>query len=70
MKPFKVTATKFIGGKENSFTYEITFNQSLVHTGRFTGIENGLNKYREDELKEEEESIERAEIMSEDLNND
>ena len=37
---------KFIGYSETgSATYEITFNKSLEHTGRFNGIEDGLNTY-------------------------
>lgn len=45
-EPYRVTATKFIGyGYNGSATYEITFNKSLEHTGRFTGIERGLNAY-------------------------
>ena len=36
---------KFIGYSETgSATYEITFNK-LEHTGRFQGIEDGLNAY-------------------------
>ena len=32
-------------GKILGYTYEITFNKSLEHTGRFSGIEDGLNAY-------------------------
>jgi hypothetical protein len=28
-----------------SYTYELTFNKSIGHTGRFKGIEDGLNAY-------------------------
>lgn len=46
-KEYKVEMTKFIGYNEKtgSATYEITFNKSLEHTGRFSGIEDGLNAY-------------------------
>ena len=27
------------------YTYEITFNKSLEHIGKFKGIEDGLNRY-------------------------
>jgi len=57
LKPFKIVATTFLGESNGNYTYEIVFNQSMVHTGRFTGIEKGLDKYREDELKEHEENI-------------
>lgn len=46
IKPYIILLSKFIGyGKDGSATYEITFNKSLVHTGKFIGIENGLNSY-------------------------
>jgi hypothetical protein len=32
-------------GKVIGYTYEITFNKSLEHTGRIKGIEDGLNNY-------------------------
>ncbi len=57
LESFKVTSSKFLGSKDGRYTYEITFNQSLCHTGRFTGIENGLNEYRLQEEKEHEEEI-------------
>ena len=45
-KEYRVVMHKFIGYSETgSATYEITFNKSLEHTGRFSGIENGLNAY-------------------------
>lgn len=46
-KEYRVVMHKFIGYNEQtgSATYEITFNKSLEHTGRFIGIENGLNAY-------------------------
>ena len=44
--PYRVEMYKFIGYDEaGSATYEITFNKSLEHSGRFQGIEDGLNKY-------------------------
>ena len=45
-EPYRVVMYKFIGYSETgSATYEITFNKSLIHTGRFSGIEDGLNAY-------------------------
>lgn len=45
-KEYRVVMYKFIGYTESgSATYEITFNKSLEHTGRFIGIEDGLNAY-------------------------
>ena len=65
-KNYRVVSTKFLGVSEDGedYKYEITFNQSIVHTGRFSGIEEGLNRYRENEKKEYEESIlKRAELI-------
>jgi hypothetical protein len=43
---YSVVAHKFLGyGETGSATYEITFNKSLEHTGRFKAIEDGLNSY-------------------------
>lgn len=66
-KPYSINSSKFLGQDGfGGFTYEITFNQSLHHTGRFKGIEDGLNAYRENEIKEyEEEIIRRAEEIKE-----
>ena len=63
LEPYRIIATTFLGRSETgNYTYEIVFNQSIVHTGRFTGIENGLNEYREKEEKEyEEETLKEAE---------
>lgn len=48
-KKYSVVASKFIGklgeGDNEIFTYEITFNRSLEHTGKFKAIEDGLNSY-------------------------
>lgn len=49
-KGYKVNSHTFKGvsefdGKIIGYTYEITFNKSLEHTGRFSGIEDGLNAY-------------------------
>lgn len=48
-KKYSVVASRFIGklgeGDNEIFTYEITFNRSLEHTGKFKGIEDGLNSY-------------------------
>ena len=57
IKPFSVVSSKFIGESNGLFTYELTFNQSMVHTGRWRGIEDGLNKHRENEIKEREGEI-------------
>jgi hypothetical protein len=50
---YKVVMHKFIGynNETGSATYEITFNKSLVHTGRFKGIEDGLDAYCKKELR-------------------
>ncbi len=47
---YKVESHTFKGveefnGKVIGYTYEITFNKSLEHTGRIKGIEDGLNNY-------------------------
>ena len=47
---YKVRSHMFKGTSEYNgeilgYTYEITFNKSLEHTGRFIGIEDGLNAY-------------------------
>jgi FPC/CPF motif-containing protein YcgG len=47
---YSVRSSTFMGTNEYSgkiigYTYEITFNKSLEHTGRFKGIEDGLNDY-------------------------
>ena len=48
-KDYKVLSHMFMGhtkeGDHEWYTYQITFNKSLEHTGRFTGIEDGLNAY-------------------------
>lgn len=53
---YKVRSHTFKGtsdfnGEIIGCTYEITFNKSLGHTGRFKGIEDGLNDYCKKELK-------------------
>lgn len=55
-EPYRVSSHMFIGtseydGKILGYTYEITFNKSLEHTGRFSGIEDGLNAYCKKERK-------------------
>ena len=56
-EPYKVTCSKFIGRNEydgyESYTYELTFNRSLEHTGKYVGIEQGLNAYDKKEAKED-----------------
>ena len=44
-EPYRVTSHMFLGSTDGSYKYQITFNRSLVHTGRFKGIEDGLNRY-------------------------
>ncbi len=66
--PYKVIMHKFVGmSGSGGYTYELTFNQSMVHTGRWKGIEDGLNAYRENEKKKYEEDIlkEASEIQKE-----
>ena len=49
---YSVVMHKFIGYSETGLaTYEITFNKSLEHTGRFKEIEAGLNACCKNELK-------------------
>ena len=53
---YKVRSHMFKGAKELNgeiigYTYEITFNKSLEHTGRFSGIEDGLNAYCKKECR-------------------
>jgi len=53
-KKYRVESHEYIGcDSETGFaTYKITFNQSLVHTGRVTkGIADGLNAYCKKERK-------------------
>jgi hypothetical protein len=49
-EPYRVGSHMFKGiieyeGRVLGYTYEITFNKSLEHTGRFKAIEDGLNAY-------------------------
>ena len=44
VEPYRIVMTRFIGDN-NNFTYEITFNKSLVHTGKYSAIEKALNAY-------------------------
>lgn len=58
-EPYRIIMHKFIGRSgSGGYTYEITFNRSLVHTGKFSGIAEGLNRY---------EKRERIENISESL---
>lgn len=57
---YKVRSHTFLGtsvynGEVIGYTYEITFNKSLEHTGRFKGIEDGLNDYCKKEIEEQEQ---------------
>lgn len=49
---YKVLSSTFKGQTEGRYTYEIVFNQSLQHTGRFKGIEDGLNEYAKKENRQ------------------
>ena len=42
---YKITAHRFLGEEYDRYTYELTFNKSLVHTGRWKGIGVGLDAY-------------------------
>lgn len=44
VEPYRIVMTRFIGD-DTHFTYEITFNKSLVHTGKYSAIEKALNSY-------------------------
>jgi len=44
VEPYRIVMTRFIGDNDH-FTYEITFNKSLVHTGKYSAIEKALNSY-------------------------
>jgi hypothetical protein len=53
---YKVLQSTFLGkeshdGEVYGYTYQITFNQSLVHTCRMKGIEQGLNAFVKKEKK-------------------
>lgn len=53
IEKYRIVMTKFLGyGSDGSATYEITFNKSLEHTLRFKAIEDGLNAYVENEIKD------------------
>jgi len=57
-KGYKVISHTFKGrlihnDEVYGYTYEITFNKSLEHTGRMQGIEQGLDAYVKKEVKEE-----------------
>jgi len=52
-KSYRVVSSTFKGSQNGLYTYELTFNQSLEHTGKFSGIEKGLNDYTKNEYKEE-----------------
>jgi hypothetical protein len=55
---YKVLMHKFKGtteydGKRIGYTYELTFNKSLEHTGKHRGIEKGLDDYTDNEIRNE-----------------
>lgn len=57
-KGYKVRSHTFMGATEYSdgnwgYKYEITFNKSLQHTGRFSGIEKGLDDYVKNETRDQ-----------------
>lgn len=51
---YQVVSSTFLGtvthsNETQSYKYEITLNRSLQHTGKFSGIEYGLNRYEKRE---------------------
>ena len=54
---YRVISHTFLGEKKDSegkvygYKYEITFNKSLIHTGKHDGIEEGLNRYTRQEKR-------------------
>ena len=56
--PYQILMHKFLGGNDkDGYKYELTFNQSMVHTGRHKGICDGLDAYREKEISDYEDEI-------------
>lgn len=44
--PYGILRHKFIGGNDREgYTYELTFNKSMEHTGKHKGICEGLDRY-------------------------
>jgi hypothetical protein len=52
-KKYKIFSHTFKGSSEYGYTYEITFNKSLEHTGKMRGIEDGLNAYDKKEASQD-----------------
>lgn len=55
---YKILAHKFIGYNDygngkGSYTYELTFNKSMEHTGKWAGIEKGLDDYDKKQIKKD-----------------
>lgn len=42
----------FLGRSESGYKYEITFNKSLEHTGKFLAIEKALDEYDRKERRQ------------------
>lgn len=56
-EPYFIISSQFKGVSDGQYVYEMTFNKSLGHTGRFLGIEKGLNEYCLKEIGEYEAEI-------------
>lgn len=55
---YRIMSHKFIGYNDygngrGSYTYELSFNKSMEHTGKHSGIEKGLDDYDKEEIKKE-----------------
>jgi hypothetical protein len=62
---YRVIASEFKGTSQSgSFIYELTFNRSLEHTGKFKGIEDGLNEYdRKERIQEIKSTLSRLRYL-------
>lgn len=49
-KKYKIISSRFMGDNNDTYTYEITFNKSLEHTGKFKAIEEGLDRFDYDTI--------------------
>lgn len=54
---FMVTSMEFKGESRGHYSYLLTFNQSLVHTGRLNKIEKGLNNHHKKVLSKLEKRM-------------
>ncbi len=52
-KPYSVVSSKFLGESNGLYTYELTFNKSLEHTGKMSAMADGLNAYDKKEARED-----------------